>query len=315
MRGGRTIDQVNELAPSSAGGAVDARVGRWPRWLGNGLIVMTVLLVIGASIRLSFTAYEAGEAMGSLLGGLLILLLLEWVLTRKRSQRTQDWNRLALGVLLFFVVANSLGNLAQQQQKAIKVFLQGVLELQRKNDLRVADFNTRLSQVENRNFVNPEVLSTPARHAGARAALAQFRALIDERSRLNESNFAEAEQYLRTQAPEGPVRDSALRSFLPKKAANLEMVAKLKAADEALADAYSDILDWAVSQAGKVGLRNGKLQLADASQQAVLAALGRRAEEAQLRGTQLEKEARVFDAEQRGTADKHKQKVLDILPK
>jgi hypothetical protein len=288
--------------------------GRWPRYAGNALIVLALLLTLGVATRLSPTAYAAGRAFGGVLGSLAVLALLEWAITRKRGANAKGWGRLVVGLLMLLL---SLGKLApaEPDQATVRAFTQGALDLQARGEQRMADFNARMGQVDLSQVISPEIIANPARHADARARLAQFRALQKERASLVQANLAEAEQYLTAQAPDESVRRGALSTFLPRKTATLAMVSKLDAAYAALADVYQETLDWAAAQAGKLSLRNGKLQLADPAQQPVLLALARRADAAQKQAEQVEQEAQAFEADRRARFDQHKQDALKILAK
>ena len=145
--------------------------------------------------------------------------------------------------------------------------------MQARHAARFVELGKRFDAVPLNTVLTPESVTSEAGIAAGRNTVAQYRALLAERQALLTSTFAESQKFFNTRSPTEADKRDALAAMERGMGATIGLYADLDTVQSAVTQAISDILNWAASQRGKLGAKDGQLVYANAKQQSELQAL------------------------------------------
>jgi len=212
------------------------------------------------------------------------------------------------GIFLGLMVSHPPAGHAAAGESA-KALVEGLLVVQHKYAKAANELNSRIAEVDFTRLGDVSILVTFEQRAYSRAELAAFRSLIAERTALEQAVNAEVDKYLASRSAPPARRDAALEAVRPLRAQAQQALDNLTDADLAMADAFTETLNWADAQAGALSFVGGKLVFTKAGQQEELVALSKKLAEAEQRNGEARLEMNAFQASRREAAKKGRQKI------
>ncbi len=267
--------------------AKDRAAARRYRHAGTGLIVLAV--VLPWFVRTVSGPYEAGRLLGETVGALLMLMLVAWLLTLKGSELAKGRARLAVGVLLCLMVIGSETQDRQKREEARR-FLNDALALQAENKMVFEGIEKRFEALKLGQYTTPQALASSRSLAAGRAALAQFRALLQERQSSLQRYLVRYRAFL-DGIPSGDFRRGAEASWAQSSEAAKKLYADLDTAQFAVADAMDALFEWMQANNRKLSLNDGKLMFQTEAQRTAALSLAHRLDETVAHALQLEQAA------------------------
>ena len=237
---------------------------RW-NYLGAGLIFTAFIGPSLATLAGLGNAFSVGEDIARTLGSLLIIALIAWLVVRNRNDLSKARARAVVGILLCISVGNNIATAFKQEDQA-KSFVKQALTFQAKHEEKFVDLARRFEDVTVNQYLTPEGLASSASVAAGKAALEQYRSLLQERNLLLQTYLAEASAFFGS-LPAGQARTEAESVFGPNKEAAEQLYKMLDRAQSDHAAAIGAIFDWATANRGKIETRNGQLMFTTAQQQ------------------------------------------------
>lgn len=240
--------------------------------VGWGVIVFAFVVPFASAALGYSSAAQAGYQVGQMTIALVVLVLVTSLALKRRSPLVQSYGRVTVGILLTFWALASAGQ-QMGQANAQKAFLIESQLMQARHAARFVELGKRFDAVALNTVLTPASITSDLGIAAGRNTIAQYRALLAERKALLTSTFAESEQFFNTRSPTEADRREALASMERGKGATIKLYGDLDTVQSAVAQAISDILDWAASQRGKLTAKDGQLVYANIQQQTELQAL------------------------------------------
>jgi hypothetical protein len=233
-----------------------AKVARYSRiglaLIGAALAAPFVLASLGW-----FSASVAARSTASAFGVLMLLALVSWMLTRKRSPLTAAKARIVVGVLLACAVWSSvLDSLALE--RGVKQFLRDALQFQAQQTAKFEALGKRFDAIDVSVHVKPEVLASKEKLLAAQSTLESYRALLEERRQLVQSFQDESTAFINA-LPLDVGREQARAGMESHRTPLVEMYRSLDQAQSAYVVALAELFRWALANNGKFSLRGGQL--------------------------------------------------------
>jgi hypothetical protein len=161
-----------------------------------------------------------------------------------------------------------------------KAFLRDALQHLSQQATAFTDLDKRFAKIDLIGVLTPESITSRVGIETARAQVAQYRALLAERKALLHTYFGESEEFVRTRAPSEPARHQVMLAINTNKSRTLELYTALDASQSELAVRIAAVLDWSVSQLGKLRTQSGQIAFSTATQEAEFDRLERGVNEA-----------------------------------
>ena len=283
-------------------------------YAGGGLIALAFALPFLAIPAGLGTSFQAGGQTVDTLVALLVLAIISWAITRKRSDLAKASGRLISGGVLCLMVGTGLAQAASEEQ-ASKRFLRDAMALQAAQSAKFVDLGQRFDKINLTTVLTPEAMTTVSGLATARATIAQYRALLAERRLLLQTYLAEFERFFAT-IPPGDMRNGALSAMSGgSKDATAKVYADLDRSQTALTDSMSAVLDWGAAQAGALGVRTGQLLFSTKEQQAELQTLLAKLGDVEVQNAAVLKSAAVMMTEAQAVVVDNIRQAEQILRK
>lgn len=280
--------------------------------IGWGLIALAFVVPFASGALGYSSAAQTGYQVGQMTIALVVLVLVTSLSLKRRSALVQSYGRVIVGIVLTLW---ALGSAAQQigQANAQKAFLIESQQMQARQAARFVELSKRFDAVALNTVLTPASITSPAGISAGRDTIAQYRALLAERKALLTSTFAESEQFFNTRSPTEADKREALASMERGKGATISLYGDLDAVQSAVAQAISDILDWAASQRGKLTAKDGQLAYANAQQQIELQVLLVKLEAAEVKQQEVLKRAAVSQQKAQESIRESNQKLQQML--
>jgi hypothetical protein len=252
-------------------GPSDRKSARGINLAGAALIALAFALPFIAIPFGYSTAFDAGDRIARTLGSLLLLVLVAWAVTRGRSETAKASGRLIAGALLCVVVGGDFVRAGEEKQIG-KTFMREAFAFQAAQASRFVDLGRRFDEVALDTVLTPQMMTSEAGRATARATLAQYRALLAERRLLLQTYLTEFDRFIAT-IPPSQTREGALSAVGNVKQTTVDLYARLDKSQTRLVDAMGAIVDWSAAQVGKLKVSNGKLIFSSEAQETELQVL------------------------------------------
>ncbi|MDP3251632.1 MAG: hypothetical protein Q8M77_06940 [Hydrogenophaga sp.] len=285
-------------------------------WIGAAFIALAFIgPYLAASMGFGeMSAFKAGADGARTLGSLLLLALVAWAVSRGRSDTFKASARVAVGVLLCIVVGSNIAQTAKEVRDQ-KAFLADALVFRDQQALKFAKLGERFDAVDLGKILTPQSMVLRDDHAAARATLATYRALLAERRALVQTYLLEYERFVADRALSYDAKAGAQEGMKGTRESTEALYASLDDVQTGLADSMERVLDWGVTQAGKLNIQNGQLMFTSTRQQAELDALLVKVAAAETKMNEAQVAAqRVQQKAQKDMAD-HNRQAAEILRK
>lgn len=230
--------------------------------IGWVLIGAAFLLMLGVALKAG-GAFEAGQKTGRLLAAWLLLFLVGWALTFKRSQDAKANARIVIGIVLLLAsvvaslpvgIMDGFGNSARDKEIG-KKFLSDAIALSKKHEQRFLELGERMAKADMSTILAPQNVTNKAGLAKSRAMVAQYRGFIAERGAILKLNLKEGKELVKS-LPPGDVRDGAQKGVEGKLKETTNFFKDVDRAERAQFAHVEKILDWCEAQGSKLR-RNG----------------------------------------------------------
>lgn len=281
------------------------------RYRHAGTVLIVLALVLPWLLRPVAGAYEAGRLLGETLGGLLLFLGVAWLVTLKGSELAKARGRLVVGVLLCLVATGSVTQ-ARKEREDARRFMADALALQAEYKAKFDSIEKRFEAINLGQHTTAQAMVAPQSLAAGRAALAQFRALLQERQRLLQAYLTRYRAFL-DGVPPGPLRQGAEKSWAPSSEAARKLYAELDTVQFAVADRLEALFDWVQANRSRLAVQEGKLMFQTEAQRAAALKLATQLDEAVAKALEVEKTAETAQAEALARQQKARQEAEALL--
>ena len=280
--------------------------------VGWGLIVFAFVVPFASAALGYSSAAQAGYQVGQMTIALVVLVVVTSLALKRRNPLVRSYGRVGVGVLLTIWALASAGQ-QMGQANAQKAFLIEAQQMQARHAARFVQLGNRFDAIPLNTVLTPGSITSDAGIAGGRNTIAQYRALLAERKALLTSTFAESEQFFNTRSPTEADKREALASMERGKGATIKLYGDLDAVQSAVAQAISDVLDWAASQRGKLTTKDGQLVYANAQQQTELQVLLTKLQAAETKQQEVLKRAAVSQQKAQESMRESNEKLQKML--
>lgn len=285
---------------------------RW-NYLGAGLIFIAFIGPSLATMAGLGNAFSVGTDIARTLGSFAFLALIAWLFVRKRTDLSKAKARAVVGLLLCITVGNNIANAFKQEDQA-KSIVKQAMTFQAKHAEKFVDLGRRFDEVTVAQYLTLEGLTSTANVAAGKAALEQYRALLQERNLLLQTYLAEAVAFIGS-LPAGEARTEAESVFGPNKEATEQLYKMLDRAQSDHAAAMGAIFDWATANSGKIEMRNGQLMFTTTAQQQELQSLANKLEAAENEVNVANEKAQAAQAAAMENNSRLQKEAAEILAK
>ena len=239
-------------------------------FIGWALIVTAFVFTVWASLKVG-NAFTAGQRVGQLLGTWAVFALIAWLVTRNKSSSVRAYARIAVGALLWIVLAFNI-NADANEKKIGQAFLRDAIAMNKSHTERFQELNARFASVDLSTVLTPPNVTTAAGIASGREKLAQSKALIAARDALLQKNFDDIRKLV-ADLPEGPTKAGAQGSVGARRDETTRVFKDLSKTQLAHLALMEQILDWCAGQGSKLRNVGGQLQYTSREQADELQAL------------------------------------------
>lgn len=285
---------------------------RW-NYLGAGLIALAFIGPSLATLSGLGNAFSVGEDIARTFGSLAGLMLVAWLVARKMGDLAKAKARVVVGIVLCVVVGNNIAKMAKEEDVA-HAFVREALVFQAQQQEIFEQFGKRFDEVTVTQYLTAEALASPAGVADGKAALENYRALLQERNLLLQTYLAESAALI-ARVPAGQARAGAESTYGPMREATEKLYKKVDRVESEHAAAIGAIFDWAAANNDKLGASNGELVFSSAKQQHELQTLVARLQTAENEAAAAAEEAQKMAAAELETKNRVNEEAAKFLAK
>jgi len=260
---------------TSAKSAKLFRIGGWLLIAAGFAIPQAQLYAAGEG------AFQAGDEIARTLGSLLLLAVIAWLVTRKKTPKAKAMGTFIVGLLLVItsisVAANK--NAAQTEMKA---YLQKAVAMQGENKAKLENIIGRIAAINMATVLTMDAVYNKNQRALAQAKLVQFKTLVSERRAQITSGIAQAETLV-SSLPEGDMRRGGYAGLENSKKQMAALFGELDVVQLSYAESIESLFSFAGTQDGKMqATSDGRILFSDPAALSQFQALIKKIEEQEI---------------------------------